>query len=94
MGPKFSKLLNLPDVTRSGQDISNKISAQGSSKAIKQCKVKIRNLKDSYKKCKDKNKKKGNERSSCPYFDDFDRVLSSRNVVKMPEFCDVGAADK
>ena len=94
MGPKFSKLLNLPDVTRSGQDIANKISAQGSSKAIKQCKVKLRNLKNSYKKCKDKNKKKGNERSSCHYFDDFDQVLSSRNIVKMPEFCDVDAADK
>ena len=54
----------------------------------------MRNLKDSYKKCKDENKKAENERSSCPYFDDFDRVLCSRNVVKLPEFYEAGAVDE
>ena len=49
-------------------------------------------LKDSYKKCNDENKKAGNERSSYPYFDDFERVLSSRNVLKLPEICEVSAA--
>ena len=53
--------------------IADKISTQGSSKTIKQGKVKVRNLKNSYKKCKDENKNTGNERSSCPYFHEFDR---------------------
>ena len=74
--------------------IADKISTPGSSKTIKQCKVQICNLKDSCKKCKGENKKTGNERLSCPYFDNFDRVLNSRNVATLPEFCEAGAADK
>ena len=54
----------------------------------------IRDLKDSFKKCDNENRKRGNKRSSCPYFDDFDQVLSSRNAVKLPEFCEVGVADE
>ena len=33
------------------------VSSHGPEKTLKQCKVKIRNMKDAYKKCKDENKK-------------------------------------
>ena len=61
-----------------------KVCPLGPTKTFKQCKVKIRNLKDVYKKCKDENKQSGNERHSCAFYENFDRVLSVRNVVKPP----------
>ena len=62
----------------------NKVCSLGPLKTLKQCKIKIRNLKDAYKKCKDVNKQGGNERLSCAFHEEFDRVLSVRNVVKLP----------
>ena len=40
----------------------------------KQGKLKIRNLKDAFKKCKDQNKQSGNEGRSCAFYEEFDRV--------------------
>ena len=54
--------------------------------------MKIRNIKDAYKKCKDENKQSGNERRSCAFYEEFNRVLSVRNVVKLPQVCEVGVA--
>ena len=44
----------------------NKVCSLGPAKTLKQCKVKIRNLKDAYKKYKDESKQSGNERRSFP----------------------------
>ena len=56
--------------------------------------MKIRNIKDAYKKCKDENKQSGNERRSCAFYEEFNRVLSVRNAVKLPEVCEVGVAEE
>ena len=71
----------------------NKVYSLGPTKTFKQCKVKMRNLKDTYKKCKNENKQSGNERRSCAFYEEFDRVLSFRNVVKLPKVCEVGVAE-
>ena len=71
--------------------IVQEVNSHGTEKTLKQCKVKIRNLKDSYKKCKDENKSSGNNFNTCQFYDKFDRVLSTRNVVNLPEFREVGA---
>ena len=72
----------------------NKVCSLGPTKTLKQCKVKIRNIKDAYKKCKDENKQSGNERRSCAFYEEFNRVLSVRNVVKLPQVCEVGVAEE
>ena len=56
--------------------------------------MKIRNLQDVYKKCNDENKQSGNERHSCAFYENFDRVLSVRNVVKPPHVCELGVAEE
>ena len=71
--------------------IVQEVNFHGPEKMLKQCKVKIRNLKDSYKKCKDENKSSGNNFNTCQFYDEFDRVLSTRNVVNLPAFREVGA---
>ena len=72
----------------------NKVCSLVSTKTLKQCKVKIRNLKDAYKKCKDENKQSGNKRRSFAFYEEFDRVLSVRNVVKLPQVCEIGVAEE
>ena len=71
--------------------IVQEVNSYGPEKTLKQCKVKIRNLKDSYKKFKDENKSSENNFNTCQFYDEFDRVLSTRNVVNLPEFREVGA---
>ena len=68
------------------------VSSHGPEKTLKQGKVKIRNMKDAYKKCKDGNKKSGNKSNKCPFYDEFDKLLSDRDVVNLPEFMEVGSA--
>ena len=58
----------------------NKVCSLGPAKTLKQCKVKIRNLKDAYKKYKDESKQSGNERRSCAFYEEFDRVLEVLKV--------------
>ena len=72
----------------------NKVYSLGPVKTFKQFKVKIRNLKDAYKKCKDENEQSGNERRSCAFYEEFDQVLSVRNVVKLHQVCEVGMAEE
>lgn len=71
--------------------ILESVCNHGPKKTLKQVKVKIRNMKDTYKKCKDENKKSGNNLHKCQFYDEFDRILSQRDVVKLPEFFEVGA---
>ena len=67
----------------------NKVCFLGPAKTLKQRKVK-----DAYKKCKDENKQSGNKRRSCAFYEEFNRVLSVRNVVKLPQVCEVGVAEE
>lgn len=74
--------------------ILKKVNQQGSPKTKQQCRIKIRNLKADYKRCKDKNKESGSNHHSCPFYEEFDAILGTRNVISMPEFGEVGVADE
>ena len=47
------------------------VDAAGPAKSMRQCKDKIRNLKDTYKQAKDNNKWSGSTTQTSVYFDDF-----------------------
>ena len=47
-------------------------------RTLQQCKSKIKNLEDEFKKIKDHNNKRGNDRITFPYFDDFNEVLGCK----------------
>ena len=74
--------------------IKNKIDAVGKLKTLKQIKTKIRNLKGAYKACKDNNKKTGRSPTFCPYFQDFDEILETRDVVNFPHAREAGVTNQ
>ena len=51
-------------------------------------------MRDAYKKCENEHKQSGSERRSFAFYEEFGRVLSVRNVVKLPQVCDVGVAEE
>ena len=59
-------------------NVENKI---GRPRTTKQCKDKIRNLKQAYKETKDNNNLTGRTPKTSRYYDSFDEVLSTRAVV-------------
>ena len=61
---------------------------------MKQCKDKIKNLKERYKEAKDKNKKSGESLHTCAFFNLFDEILGTRDVIEMPLVKEVGASTK
>ena len=64
--------------------IKNKTDAAGKPKTLKHIKTKMRNLKDACKACKDNNKKTDRSPTFCPYFQHFDEILGTRDVVNFP----------
>ena len=60
--------------------IKTDVNEKGPEKT-KQLKDKIRNLKDAYKAARDNNKKTGASPTYSPYFEDFDEVLGTRDVI-------------
>ena len=60
-------------------------------KTLKQCKDKLRNMKELYKDAKDKNRQTGETFHKSPYFEEFDKVLGTRDVVVMPHLKQVGS---
>ena len=67
------------------------VSNLGPAKTIKQCKDKMQNLKDAYKRAKESNKKTGAASSFPPYFTQIDEILGCRDVANLPEKTEVGA---
>ena len=61
----------------------------GPAKNFKQCKDKMRNLKDAYKRAKESNKKTGAAPSFPPYFTQIDKILGCRDVMRLPEKTEV-----
>jgi len=61
-------------------------------KTAHQCKNKIKNLKELYKKAKHSNKRSGQSLRTFPYFDIFDEVLGGRDIVTMSHLAQVGVA--
>ena len=58
------------------------VSSHGPEKTLKQCKVRIRNMKNAYKKCKDENKKSGNKSNKSPFYDDsFNEIKICLEIV-------------
>lgn len=62
-------------------DAVNKIEPR---KTMKQCKDKLRNLKQAYKDAKANNNQTGRGKKTSPHYDIFDEMLGSRPVVTMP----------
>ena len=67
-----------------------KVDKQGPTKLIKQFKTKLRTLKDAYKKAKDNNAKTGTAPMTCPFYNEIDGILGSRDIVKLPEVRGIG----
>lgn len=61
-------------------------------KTSAQCKRKLQNLKDQYKKAKDANSQSGESFNTSPYFETFDEVLGSRHEVTIPHLNQAGVA--
>ncbi len=74
--------------------ITTKVNEVGPAlKTSKQCKDKIRNLKAAYKKAKANNKTSGASPKFTPFFDDFDEMLATRDVIELPLVTEVGLDD-
>ena len=73
--------------------IKEAIDKLGPSKTVKQLKSKIKNLKDAYKQARDNNKMTGRSPIYSPFYDDFDEILSRRDVVNLPFTAEVGSAN-
>ena len=67
---KFAELQSYkaPDVWR---EISTKVSEVGNGKSVKQCELKLRNMKASYHDAKLNNDKTGNEPNFPPFYENF-----------------------
>ena len=57
--------------------IKLKVEKQGRIKTIKQCKAKLRTLKDAYEKAKDNNIKTGTANMTCPFYNDIHGILGT-----------------
>ena len=74
--------------------IVKEVNKHGPVKDMKKCKKKILNLKENYKKAKTNNKKSGSSPDFCPFYEEFDRVLSARDIINIPALTEVGANDE
>ena len=70
--------------------IQIEVNAAGPLKSVKQCKDKLRNLKDAYKAACDNNKQTGAEPKFPPFYDTFDEIFATRDVINMPNVLDSG----
>ena len=57
---------------------------------MKQCKLKLRNIKASYHDAKLNNEKTRNEPNFPPFYEDFERILGCRDAVKLSEMAKIG----
>lgn len=75
------------------KEIVKEVNKGGSKKTLKQCKDKLKNLKQAYKEAKAKNKKTGESPQRSPFYDELDEVLGTRAVITMPGVKQVGTAE-
>ena len=59
-------------------DISKQLQRLGYDKDWQQCRIKVKNLKNQYKKVKDHNGVTGNRRKVFKYYEQLDRILGHR----------------
>jgi len=58
-------------------------------KTLPQCKRKLNNLREAYKKVRDANKRSGESLHTSPFFLIFDEVLGTRDAMAMPNLIQV-----
>ena len=61
--------------------MKTEIDKKGLSESVSQIKSKLRNTKDAYKKAKDNNSKTGISPIYSPFYNDFEEMLASRDVI-------------
>ena len=66
-----------------------KISEVGNGKSVKQCKLKLRNMKASYHDAKLNNDKTGNEPNFPLFYEDFESILDCRDAVRVSEMAEI-----
>ncbi|KAK3745599.1 hypothetical protein QZH41_005840 [Actinostola sp. cb2023] len=59
-----------------------------------QCKSRIKNLEDEYKRVKDHNGRSGNNRETSPYYEDLDEILGSRPKITPKKVIECGFQKK
>ena len=75
---------------RQAQKNFGTLNRHGPEETLKKCKDKIRNLRDRYKKPKENNKKSGASPPFPLFYEDFDEIFSTRDIINIPGFVEVG----
>ena len=71
-------------------NIKDAVAIHGQEKTVKQCKNKIRVLKNAYQNAKANNNKSGASADFPEHYKDFDEILGTRNIVNLPQLAEVG----
>ena len=79
----YFKIIESAGSYRAWLKIKVAVDNAGPAKSIKQCKDKVRNLKDAYKQAKDNNKRSGAALQTSTFFEEFDEVLGTRDGVNL-----------
>ena len=70
--------------------MKQEIDKKGLSKSVTQIKSKLRNMKNAYKKAKDNNSQTGTSAIYPPFYNDFEEMLGSRDVINLKYVKEVG----
>ena len=70
--------------------VKQEIDKKGLSKSNTQIKSKLRNMKDAYKKAKDNNSQTGTSPIYPPFYNDFEEMLGSTDMIKLKYVKEVG----
>ena len=70
--------------------MKQEIDKKGQSKSVTQIKSKLRNMKDRYKKAEDNNSQTGTSPIYPPFHNDFEEMLTSRDVINLKYVNEVG----
>ena len=72
-----------PDVCR---EISTKVYKVGNGKSVELCKLKLRNMKASFRDAKLNNDNTGNEPNFPPFYEDFESILVVGTQLRFPKW--------
>ena len=92
LGKENNGKIESADIKTTWDRIVIEVNQFPEKKTLKQCKDKIRNLKQLYKEAKHQNKQSGNAPQTSPFFEDFDEALGNRPVITMPRVKRCGQA--
>ena len=70
--------------------MKQEIDKKGLSKSVTQIKSKLRNMKDAYRKAKDNNSQTGTAPIYPPFYNNFQEMLASRDVINLKYVKEVG----